>query len=125
MPLWRPWPIRGRRSSLAMKAVILAAGKGTRMKAAKWRLIEKGPEVAGQARVVVSDCEGCPRYFARIVRGVKVGPSPEWLVNRLEQAGQRSINKRVGRSTGFIEIKHCGSSSGCQVPGKGPLAVLR
>jgi phenylalanyl-tRNA synthetase beta chain len=36
--------------------------------------------------------ELCPRFTARIIRGVKVGPSPQWLVERLEAVGERSIN---------------------------------
>jgi len=36
--------------------------------------------------------ELCPRFTARIIRGVKVGPSPRWLVERLEAVGERSIN---------------------------------
>ncbi len=37
----------------------------------------------------------CPRFTARLIRGVKVGPSPDWLVNALEAVGQRSINNIV------------------------------
>ena len=47
------------------------------------------------AAVEVEDWEGCPRYVARIVRGVKVGPSPDWLRARLEAIGQRPINNVV------------------------------
>ena len=39
--------------------------------------------------------DDCPRYIAGIVKNVKVGPSPDWLVNRLESIGQRSINNLV------------------------------
>lgn len=45
--------------------------------------------------VEIQDPELCPRYTARIVRGVKIGPSPAWLKNRLEQVGMRSINNVV------------------------------
>jgi phenylalanyl-tRNA synthetase beta chain len=45
--------------------------------------------------VVLEDPEGCPRYVARTIRGVRVGPSPEWLVRRLEAIGSRSINNVV------------------------------
>jgi phenylalanyl-tRNA synthetase beta chain len=45
--------------------------------------------------VVLEDPEGCPRYVARVIRGVKVGPSPEWLRRRLEAIGLRSINNVV------------------------------
>ena len=45
--------------------------------------------------VTLVDPEGCPRYVARAIRGVRVGPSPEWLVERLEAIGSRSINNVV------------------------------
>ena len=38
---------------------------------------------------------GCPFYTARIIRGVKVGPSPQWLADRLAAAGLRPINNIV------------------------------
>jgi phenylalanyl-tRNA synthetase beta chain len=42
--------------------------------------------------VEIKDPDLCPRYAARLVRGVKIGPSPDWLVKRLETIGQRPIN---------------------------------
>ena len=42
--------------------------------------------------IVIEDAEGCARYTARIVRNVKIGPSPELIVKRLELLGSRSIN---------------------------------
>ncbi|HEX6576276.1 MAG TPA: phenylalanine--tRNA ligase subunit beta [Gemmatimonadaceae bacterium] len=45
--------------------------------------------------VSVEDIEGCPRYMTAIVRGVTVGPSPEWLASRVEAAGARSISNVV------------------------------
>lgn len=39
--------------------------------------------------------DACPRFTARVVRGVKVGPSPDWLRQALEAVGQRSINNVV------------------------------
>jgi phenylalanyl-tRNA synthetase beta chain len=44
------------------------------------------------ASVEILDPSLCPRYAARIVRGVRIGPSPDWLVKRLEVIGQRAIN---------------------------------
>jgi phenylalanyl-tRNA synthetase beta chain len=56
----------------------------------------EGPEQAAPAaRVTIDDLEGCPRFAARLVRGVKIGPSPEWLRRRLESIGQRPINNVV------------------------------
>ncbi len=39
--------------------------------------------------------EGCPRYTGRIIRGVKVGPSPDWLRRRLNAIGLKSVNNVV------------------------------
>src|SRR5207342_1532546 len=51
------------------------------------------PKTEGRAESLTSveilDPHLCPRYAARIIRGVKIGPSPEWLVKRLEAIGQR------------------------------------
>ena len=45
--------------------------------------------------VIVEDTKACPRYSGVTVSGVKVGPSPAWLKNRLEAVGIRSINNIV------------------------------
>lgn len=42
--------------------------------------------------VEIHEPELCPRYVARLIMDVQVGPSPPWLVERLEALGQRSIN---------------------------------
>jgi len=47
------------------------------------------------ASVVVEDLEGCPRYSARVIRGVKIAPSPRWFQQRLEAVGLRPINNVV------------------------------
>ncbi len=49
----------------------------------------------GEIRVDVEDIEGAPRYMTAVIRGVKVGPSPEWLASRIEAAGARSISNVV------------------------------
>lgn len=48
-----------------------------------------------EINVAVCDAAACPRYMAALVRGVKVGPSPDWLRAALESVGQRSINNVV------------------------------
>ena len=45
--------------------------------------------------ITIADRAGCPRYTAAVIRGVKVGPSPAWLKDRLEAVGARSINNVV------------------------------
>jgi phenylalanyl-tRNA synthetase beta chain len=41
------------------------------------------------------DAEGCPAFYGRVIRGVKNGPSPQWLQDRLKSAGQRPISALV------------------------------
>jgi phenylalanyl-tRNA synthetase beta chain len=53
------------------------------------------------ASVEILDADLCPRYAARVVRGVKIGPSPDWLVRRLEAIGQRAINN-VADITNYV-----------------------
>ena len=45
--------------------------------------------------VEVKDTELCPRYTARVVKNIKVGPSPEWMQRRLAAQGIRPINNIV------------------------------
>lgn len=54
--------------------------------------------------VEVKDYQQCPRYSARMVRGVKVAPSPDWLKQFLEDAGIRSINNIVD-VTNFVLLE--------------------
>ncbi|QDT39495.1 phenylalanine--tRNA ligase subunit beta [Stratiformator vulcanicus] len=46
----------------------------------------------------------CPRYNARIIRGIKVGPSPDWLVRRLESVGIKSVNNVVD-ATNYVMLE--------------------
>ncbi len=47
------------------------------------------------AAIEVAEPDLCPRYTARVIRNVKVGPSPSWLRERLEAVGLRSVNNVV------------------------------
>src|SRR2546430_3220969 len=53
------------------------------------------------ASVEILDPDLCPRYAARVVRGVKIAPSPDWLVKKLEVIGQRPINN-VADITNYV-----------------------
>lgn len=59
---------------------------------------------AKHVRVRVDEPELCPRYVARLIRGVKIGPSPDWLRSNLEKAGLRSINNVVD-VTNFVMLE--------------------
>lgn len=63
--------------------------------AAKLELDAAATPVDETVRVTVEDATRCPRYSARVIRGVKVGPSPDWMVERLAAIGQRSVNNIV------------------------------
>lgn len=54
-----------------------------------------GTTVDSYVAVRVDEPELCPRYTARVVTGVKIGPSPDWLRTTLEKVGIRSINNVV------------------------------
>ncbi len=56
---------------------------------------ESGPATAADVRIDIEAPDDCPRYVGRIVRGVEVGPSPQWLQRRLQAVGQRPINNIV------------------------------
>lgn len=45
--------------------------------------------------VQVLDKEACPRYACRVIRNVKLAPSPRWLAERIEKSGLRSVNNVV------------------------------
>jgi len=71
------------------------------------RMTSAGSEVSGidvseptsdLTTIEVVDRDLCPRFTARVVRGVKVGPSPQWVTTRLTLAGMRPINSVVDAS---------------------------
>jgi len=56
---------------------------------------EKGLPVSKALSVSIENPTLCRRYIGALLRGVKVGPSPDWLKGRLEATGQKSINNVV------------------------------
>ncbi|MFQ5877638.1 MAG: phenylalanine--tRNA ligase subunit beta [Acidobacteriota bacterium] len=66
-----------------------------------------GRPTADLVSITIEAPDLCPRYSARCVLGVRLGPSPEWLVKRLASIGQRSINNVVD-VTNFVlwELGH-------------------
>src|SRR5580700_6018263 len=74
------------------------------LKSVSVTLPEAGESAASVARVEVESPELCGRYTARILRGVKVQPSPDWLRRRLEALGQASINNVVD-ATNYVMLE--------------------
>ncbi|MGD0220954.1 MAG: phenylalanine--tRNA ligase subunit beta [Terriglobia bacterium] len=68
---------------------------------------ESGGPAQGAASIEISDPDLCARYCGRVVQNVQVGPSPNWLVKRLESVGQRPINN-VADITNYVlmELGH-------------------
>ena len=56
------------------------------------------------AKVIVEDTENCPRYCARVITNVKIGPSPKWMREYLYGAGVRPINNIVD-ITNFVMLE--------------------
>jgi len=54
--------------------------------------------------VTVDDAGGCPRYLARVFKGVAVGPSPVWMRARLHTAGMRSISNVVDVTNYVMQV---------------------
>jgi phenylalanyl-tRNA synthetase beta chain len=59
------------------------------------------PAVLAYDVVAIQDPDLCHRFTARIIRNVRIGPSPEWLVKRLETIGERAINN-VADITNYV-----------------------
>ncbi len=55
----------------------------------------QGDAVSHRCSVQVEAPDACPRYAARIIDGLQIGPSPDWMQRRLEAAGMRPINNVV------------------------------
>lgn len=56
---------------------------------------ENSGDINDMISVDISDKEKCKRYCARVVKNIKIGPSPKWMRERLEACGVRSINNIV------------------------------
>src|SRR5271154_6899327 len=65
------------------------------LKSPQPKLKEVAEKAADAARVDIETPDLCGRFTARVMRGVKVQPSPDWLRQRLEAIGQNSINNVV------------------------------
>jgi phenylalanyl-tRNA synthetase beta chain len=65
---------------------------------------EDGPAIDAIAAVRVEAPDLCPRYAARVVQGVTIGPAPDWVQRRLLEAGVRPINNVVD-ATNYVMLE--------------------
>lgn len=70
------------------------------------RPLEAGGNAAESVAIEIADASMCPFYSARILRGVRVGKSPSWLMNRLATVGIASVNNIVD-ITNYVMLE-CG-----------------
>ena len=84
----------------------VAASTGAELKVPEVNLECGDDDVAGLTSVDLDAPDLCVRYTARLIRGVKIAPSPAWLVERLERIGLRPVNNVVD-ITNFV-LMECG-----------------
>ncbi|MCF8096967.1 MAG: phenylalanine--tRNA ligase subunit beta [Desulfarculaceae bacterium] len=88
-------PNRGDALSILGVARDVAALVGAELKLPPCEPSEQQPGIEGQAQIEVLDAKACPRYTGRLVKGVKIGPSPLWMRDRLMACGIRPISNVV------------------------------
>ncbi|HEX6541153.1 MAG TPA: phenylalanine--tRNA ligase subunit beta [Ktedonobacterales bacterium] len=86
---------RGDLFSVVGVAREVAAFTGETLRMPETVVKEKGKAADKLMKLDVRDPDLCPRYTARVVRDVKLGPSPQWMADRLLAAGMRPINNVV------------------------------
>jgi phenylalanyl-tRNA synthetase beta chain len=82
----------------------VAAAFGTRVRMPAPRTAEQGAPAGDEVKVRIESPERCARYAARVIEGVRIGPSPFWLARRLESCGVRSISNVVD-ATNFVLLE--------------------
>lgn len=73
----------------------LAAATGKTLRLPEVKLAEMDRPASDFVSVEIREPAACGRYTARVIEGVKIGPSPDWVVKRLEAVGMRSVNNVV------------------------------
>ena len=73
----------------------IAALSHQKMRTPHLALTDTRGDIEQRTSVTILDPDLCPRYVARMIEGVTIGPSPAWMKNRLEKVGVRSINNVV------------------------------
>jgi phenylalanyl-tRNA synthetase beta chain len=110
----------------------IAAVTGNHLKIPEVRLPSSDRKIEDLVALRIEDAELCPRYTARVIQGVKIAPSPDWLRTTLEKVGIRSINNvvdvtnyvmlEVGQPLHAFDYHLLGRKAGVSTP---PAIVIR
>ena len=84
----------------------VSAVTGSPIKRPVVEIKETAEQAVSQVEIEIEDSEGCPRYAARMIRGIKIGRSPWWIQQRLLASGIRCINNIVD-ITNYVMLE-CG-----------------
>lgn len=82
----------------------VAAITGKKIKMPAGEVCESAEDINSITSVKIIDSDLCPRYTARMIKDVAIGPSPVWMKTRLEAVGLRSINNVVD-VTNFVMLE--------------------
>jgi phenylalanyl-tRNA synthetase beta chain len=88
-------PNRGDLMSAIGIAREAACLSGKKVKRPVFEITEAGEKASDWVKVSIDDSDACPRYAARIIKGVKIGPSPWWIKQKLLLCGIRPISNIV------------------------------
>jgi phenylalanyl-tRNA synthetase beta chain len=88
-------PNLGRALSMVGVAREVAAMTGEKVYPPEIRVVEDGSPINEKISVKIDDPDLCARYSMMVIEGVKIGPSPDWMQNRLSAVGIRPINNIV------------------------------
>jgi phenylalanyl-tRNA synthetase beta chain len=91
-----------------------AAVFGTNLTLPDTSFKEAGGNIADYVAVEVKDAKLCPRYIARAIKNVKIGPSPKWMQERLKAAGVRPISNIVD-ITNFVMLASLLGKDGARI----------
>lgn len=73
----------------------ISALTGLNLKKENLKIKESKKETKSEIKIEIKDKKACPLYISKVIEGIKVGPSPKWLIERLEACGLQSINNIV------------------------------
>jgi phenylalanyl-tRNA synthetase beta chain len=83
----------------------VAVAVGSELRLPEIDLNEVAPGASELCSVEIEDASDCPRYIARVISDVEIGPSPAWLASRLASVGLRSISNVVD-VTNFVMLEY-------------------